>query len=74
MGSKPLLIRFDEIDRFTKIYSRIGYLILFSSGQYDASYNRIRYIIIEKGGITDSINHNFDKFNTKYFQMTFCIL
>ena len=74
MGSKPLLIRFDEIDRFTKIYDRIWYLILFSSGQYDASYNRIRYIINEKGGITDSINHSFDKSNTKYFQMNFCIL
>ena len=26
---------------------------------YDAIYNRIRYLISEKSGITDIINHNF---------------
>ena len=48
MGSKPLHIRFDEIDGSIKIYDRIRYLVLFGSGLYDAIYNRIRYLISEQ--------------------------
>ena len=59
MGAKPLPIRFNEIDGFIKIYDGIRYLVLFGPGWYDAIYNRIRYLISEKSGITDSINHNF---------------
>ena len=59
MGSKPLCIRFDEIDGCIKIYDGIRYLVLFGSGLYDTIYNRIRYLINEKSSITDSINHNF---------------
>ena len=59
MGSKPLCIRFHEIDGFIKIYDRIRYLLLFGSKLHNAIYNRIRYLISEKSGITDSINHNF---------------
>ena len=59
MGSKPLYIRFDEIDGSIKIYDGIRYLVLFGSGLYDAIYNWIRYLISEKSGITDSINHDF---------------
>ena len=57
--AKPLHIRFDEIDGFIKINDGIRYLVLFGPGWYDAIYNRIRYLISEKSGITDSINHNF---------------
>ena len=32
MGSKPLLIRFEDIDGFIKIYHVIRYLVLFGSG------------------------------------------
>ena len=32
MGAKPLRIRFDEIDRFIKIYDGIRYLVLFGPG------------------------------------------
>ena len=46
MGSKPLYIRFDEIDGSSKIYDGIRYLVLFGSGLYDASYNR--YLISEQ--------------------------
>ena len=59
MGTKPLRIRFDEMDGFIKIYDGIRYLILFGPEQYDAIYNRIRYLISEKSGITDIITHNF---------------
>ena len=59
MGAKPLRIRFDEIDGFIKIYDGIRYLVLLGPEQYDAIYNSIRYLISEKSGITDTINHNF---------------
>ena len=52
-------VRFDEIHRFIKIYDGIRYLVLFGLGWHDAIYNRIRYLISDKSGITDSINHNF---------------
>ena len=41
-------IRFDEIDGCIKIYDGIRYLVLIGSGLYDATYNRIRYLISEK--------------------------
>ena len=59
MGAKPLRIRFDEIDGFIKIYDGIRYLVLLGPEQYDAICNSIRYLISEKSGITDTINHNF---------------
>ena len=34
-------------------------LVLIGPGCYDAIHNRIRYLISEKSGITDSIDHNF---------------
>ena len=58
MGSKPLSIRFGEIDEFVKTSYVTRYLVLFGSGLYDTIYNMIRYHMIEKCGITDRINHN----------------
>ena len=60
MGSIPLRIRFDKIDRFIIIYDGIRYLVLFSY-LYDEICNRIKYLISEKSGITDSINYNLAK-------------
>ena len=48
MGPNPLRIRFDEKDGFITIYDGIKYLVLFGFEQYDALYNRIRYLISEK--------------------------
>ena len=42
---KPLHIRFNKIDGFTKIYDGNKYFTLFGSEKHDAIYNRIRYII-----------------------------
>ena len=56
----PLRVRFDEIDGFIKINDRIKYLVLLSYS-YDKTWERIKYLISEKSGITDSINHNFGK-------------
>ena len=58
-GFKPLRIWFDKIDGFIKIYDGIKYLILLGHSWYDETYDSIKYLISEKSGITDSINHNF---------------
>ena len=75
MVSKPLHIRFYEIDEFIKIYGGIRYLVLFSSGLYRVIYNRIRYFTNERSGIKDKNYYyyniflengsNEDKSNTK---------
>ena len=59
MGGKPLRIRFNKINEFMKIYDGIRYLRLFDPWWYDASWIRMRYLIIKKSGITDSVNHDF---------------
>ena len=59
IGAKPLRIRFNEINGFIKVYDGIRHQVLFGLRWYDAIYNMIRYLISEKRGITDSINHNF---------------
>ena len=61
MGAEPFRIRFDQIDGFIKIYDGTRYLALFSAKRYDAIYERIRYLISEKSGITDSFSHIFQE-------------
>ena len=59
MGPIPLHIRFNETDRFIKIYDEIRYLQLLNNHvQYVEIRNKIKYLVSEKSGITDSINHN----------------
>ena len=50
--AKPLLVRFDKIDGFIRIYDGTRYLTLFGSDKYDAIYNRIRHFISLKSSIT----------------------
>ena len=54
-------IRYDEIDGFIKIPDRIKYLVLFDYGWFNKICGRINYLICEKNGITNNINHNFAK-------------
>ena len=59
MGPIPSHIRFNETDRFIKIYDEIRYLQLLNNHvQYVEIRNKIKYLVSEKSGITDSINHN----------------
>ena len=37
------------------------YLVLFGTEKYDSIYNRIRYLISAKSGITYIISHNYAK-------------
>ena len=48
MGSKLLIIGFDEINGFIRIYYGIRYLVLFCSGLYDVIYDKIKYLISKK--------------------------
>ena len=57
MSAKPLHIRLYKIDGFIKIYNGTRYLVLFGPEIYD----KIRYLISEKSGITYSISHNFPR-------------
>ena len=45
IGAKPLLIRFDEINGFIRVYDAFRYLVLFGDEKYDFIYNRIIYLI-----------------------------
>ena len=52
-------IRFDKVDGFIAIHDGTRYLVLLSSGWYDAIYNRITYAINKKSRFTDSNNRDF---------------
>ena len=58
---KPLLIRFNKIDGFIRIYDGTRYLTLLGSEKYDTIYNRITYLINLKSGIIYTFSHYFTK-------------
>ena len=49
------------MDGFIRIYNRTRYLTLFGSEKYEAIYDRIRYLISLKSGITYIFSHYFTK-------------
>ena len=59
IGPKSLRIRFNKIDGFIRVYDGTRYLVLFGPEKYDVIYNRIRYMISQKSGITYVISHNY---------------
>ena len=59
-GPKLLCIRFDKIDGFIRIRcGEFRHLVLFDYGLFDKICDKIKYLISEKSGIADGINHNF---------------
>ena len=44
-----------------ELYDRTKYLILFGPGKYDISFDRIRYFIGLKGGLTNVDSHCYAK-------------
>ena len=58
-GLKPLLIGFDEVNGFIRVYDEIRYLALFGPEKYDPIYNRIRYLISQKNDIKNVASHNY---------------
>ena len=59
--AKPLRIRYDKVDGFARVCDGTRYLVLFSPGIFDAIYNRIRYLISLKSGITYVICHDYGR-------------
>ena len=49
-----------KIDGFIKIYDGTRYLVLLAFKKYDAIYKMTRYLMTERSGIADSVNHNFE--------------
>ena len=56
IDSKPLHIRFNKIDGSIRGYDGTRYLVLFAGEKYDSIYNRIRYLVSVKSGITYKIS------------------
>ena len=54
-------IRFNKIDGFIKTHNGFRSLVLFDYWWFDKICCRIKYLISERCGITDSINQNFGK-------------
>ena len=52
-GAKPFRLRYDKIDGFIKIRDKIRYIVLFDDWS-DKIFDRIKYLINEKSGITAS--------------------
>ena len=61
IGAKPLRIMFNKVDEFIRVYDGTTYLVLFGPEKYDAIYNRIKYVISQKNGITFVFSHNYAK-------------
>ena len=60
-----MCIRFDKIDGFIRVHGgEFRHLVLFNYGLFDKICDKIKYLISEKSGITDSINHNFARIRT----------
>ena len=61
-GPKSLHIRFDKIDGFIiALDGKNKHLLLFDYGLFNKIYDKIKYLISKKSGITNSINHNLGK-------------
>ena len=67
IDSKPLCIRFDKTDRFIRIYDGPRYLVLFIIEKYDSIFNKVRYLISVKSGMTYIISHNYAKIKVDSF-------
>ena len=68
MCPKPLHIRFHKINGFIRIFDgESRHLVLFDSGLLDKTCDKIKYLISEKSGIADNINHNFGEIRIDSF-------
>ena len=61
MFATPLRITFSKVDGLIRVYDGTRYLVLLGSEKYDSFYNRIRYFISVKSGITYVTSHSYAK-------------
>ena len=57
-----MLIKFNKIDGFVRVYDGTRYIVLFGAEKYDSIYNKVRYYIGIKGGTTYVFSHNYARF------------
>ena len=58
-GAKPLCIRFSKVDGFVRVYDGTRYVVLFGPEKHDVIFNRLRYLLSQKSGITYVLSHNY---------------
>ena len=61
IGKKPLSIMFNKVDGFIRDCDATKWLVLFGFEKYNATYDRFRYIIQLKNGITYVFSYNYAK-------------
>ena len=61
IGTKPLCILFDKVDRSIRDYDGTKYLVLFDLEKYNAIYGRIRHLVGLKRGITHVFSYKYAK-------------
>ena len=54
--TKPLRVKFDKIDGFIKIHEKNKSLVLSDYSYCNKICDKIKYLISEESGVTDSIN------------------
>ena len=55
-------IRLDKIDGFIRLRrGEFRHLVLFDNILFDKICDKVKYLMSQKSGITDSINHSFGK-------------
>ena len=59
IGAKLLCVKFNKVDGFIRVYYGTRYLVLFGSEKHDVIYNRIKYLVSLKSGITYVISHYY---------------
>ena len=69
IDSKPLRIKFHEIDVFIRFYHGTRYSLLFGSEKCNFIYNRIRYLKSVKSGITYVNSHNYAKIKVDSYDL-----
>ena len=68
IGPKTWRIKIDKIDGLVRIYDGTRYLTVFGSEKYDTIYDRIRYLISLKSGITYVFSHYFAKIKVDSYE------
>ena len=61
------------MDVFIKIHNKITYLVLFDYSYCEKNWDKIKYLINEKSGITNSINHNFERIKMDSFDLFYLL-
>ena len=69
IGAKPLRVRLDKVDEFSRVYDGTRYFLLFGPENHDAMYSKIRYLISQWYCICFS--HNYA--SIKMIHMILCL-